>query len=124
MSMGLNLTGTWKYREDFSYGDCEGVLELTHTDDNLNGTLVHTEKPLEGDSYKIRQILDGTVNFELMTFKLLAKSFSVLKTQEEIDYELDSFEAQLINDDLIVGTTEDKQGLMGVFSFKRILENK
>ena len=51
-------------------------------------------------------------------------SFSVLKTQEEIDYELDSFEAQLINDDLIVGTTEDKQGLMGEFSFKRILENK
>ena len=40
--MGLNLTGTWKYIEDFSYGDSEGVLELTHNGAVLNATLEHT----------------------------------------------------------------------------------
>jgi len=118
--MGLNLTGTWKYREDFSYGDSEGVLELIHTDDVLNANLIHTETPLEGVPYKITQILEGTVDVELMIFKLSAKSFSTLESKELIDYELDSFEAQLINKDLIVGTTEDKQGVLGVFSFKRL----
>jgi len=55
-----------------------------------------------------------------MIFKLSAKSFSTLESKEVIDYELDSFEAQLINKDLIVGTTEVKQGVLGVFSFKRL----
>ena len=118
--MGLNLTGTWKYREDFSYGYSEGVLELTHNGTVLNATLEHTEKPLEGDSYTIRQVLVGHINIEAKIFKLEANSFSVLSSLEELDYKLDSFEAQLINEDLIVGTTEDHQGVMGVFSFKRI----
>jgi hypothetical protein len=118
--MGFNLTGTWKYIEDFSYGDSEGVLELTHNGAVLNATLEHTEKPLEGDSYTIKQELVGSINTEENIFILNAKSFSVLTSQEEIDYELDSFEAQLINEDLIVGTTEDKQGVVGVFSFKRL----
>ena len=95
--MGINLTGTWKYREDFSFGDSEGVLELTHNGTVLNAILQHIEKPLEGDSYTIKQELVGSINTEENTFILKAKSFSVLSSQEEIDYELDSFEAQIIN---------------------------
>ena len=120
MSMGLNLTGTWKYREDFSYGDSEGVLELVQKDELLTAVLEHKEVPLEGDPYIIKQELEGSMDVNANKFKLLATSFSVLEAQEELSYELDSFEAQLINENLIVGTTEDKQGVMGVFSFKRI----
>ena len=119
--MGLNLTGTWKYREDFSYGDSEGVLELSHKGQVLTGILKHKEILLDGDSYTIHQELEGKVNVEEMSFSLLANSFSILDSLEELSDELDYFEAQLINENLIVGTTKDKQNVTGVFSFKRIL---
>jgi hypothetical protein len=115
----MNLTGTWKYSEDFSHGDSEGDLVLTQEGKLLSGTLSHTETPLEGNPYSIEQTMEGVYDNEDKSFILKASSFTILEAEEEILYELDSFVAQVMNEDLIVGTSEDEQGVLGVFSFKR-----
>lgn len=116
----MNLSGTWKYSEDFSHGDSEGDLVLKHEGKLLSGTLRHTETPLEGNPYSIEQTMEGVYDNDDKSFILKATTFTVLEAEEEIIYELDSFVAQEINEDLIVGTSEDEQGISGVFSFKRI----
>ena len=116
----MKLTGTWKYSEDFSQEDSEGELVLTQEGNVLSGTLRHTETPIEGDSYIIEQKMEGVYDNEDKSFTLKASTFTVLEAKDDILYELDSFVAQVMNEDLIVGTSEDKQGVLGVFSFKRI----
>ena len=116
----MNLSGTWKYSEDFSHGDSEGELILTQEGKHLSGTLSHLETPIEGILYRIEQKMEGVYDNEDKSFILKASSFTVLEAEEEILYELDSFVAQVMNEDLIVGTSEDEQGVLGVFSFKRI----
>jgi hypothetical protein len=116
----MKLTGTWKYNEDFSHGDSEGELVLTQEGNVLSGTLRHTESPLEGNPYRIEQTMEGVYDDKDKSFILKATTFTVLEAAEEILYELDSFVAQVMNEDLIVGTSEDEQGVLGVFSFKRV----
>tara|TARA_B110000438_G_scaffold265193_1_gene278341 strand:- start:669 stop:1019 length:351 start_codon:yes stop_codon:yes gene_type:complete len=116
----LNLSGTWKYSEDFSHGDSEGELVLNHEGKLLSGVLIHSETPIEGTPYRIEQIIDGVYDNEDKSLFLKANFFTILEADEEILYELDSFVAQIINEDLIVGTSDDEQGVLGVFSFKRV----
>lgn len=116
----MNLSGTWKYSEDHSHGDSEGELILKHKGKKLSGTLIHLETPLEGSSFKVEQQFEGTFNKEDNSIILKATSSKIIQSEEEIIYEFDSFEAQVMNEDLIVGTSEDEQGILGVFTFKRI----
>jgi hypothetical protein len=116
----MNLSGTWKYSEDYTYGDSVGELVLEHKGRQLKGTLIHCETPIEGSSFKVKQELKGLFDINDKSFVLKAVSAEVLESEEDILYELDSFAVQVMNEDLIVGTTEDEQGVLGVFSFKRI----
>lgn len=115
----MNLSGTWKYTEDYSFGDSVGVLNLEHSGSTLRAVLIHTETPIEGNSFKVKQELKGLFDINDKSFVLKAVSAEVIESEEDISYELDSFAAQVMNEDLIVGTTEDEQGVVGVFSFKR-----
>jgi len=116
----MNLSGTWKYCEDFSHGDSEGELVLTQEGNLLCGVLTHTETPIDGAPYSIEQTMEGVYDNKDKSFILKANTFTILAAEEEILYELDSFVAQVMTEDLIVGTSEDEQGVLGVFSFKRI----
>ena len=116
----MNLSGTWKYSEDFSHGDSVGELVLIHKGKLLSGKLSHTETPLEGSPYIIEQTMEGVYDNENKSFILKACAFTIIEAAEETLYELDSFVAKVMSEDLIVGTTEDEQGVLGVFSFKRI----
>jgi hypothetical protein len=116
----MNLSGTWKYCEDFSHGDSAGELVLIHKGKLLSGTLIHTETPLEGTRHSIEQTMEGVYDDEDKSFILKATTFTALEAEDEILYELDSFVAQVMTEDLIVGTSDDEQGVLGVFSFKRI----
>ena len=118
--MGINLNGSWKYKEDFSQGDSEGTLELNQKDSILSGVLIHIETPISEPSFEIEQKLVGSLNEELSTISLRATEVRIIHSNIPISYELDSFGARVMSNDLIVGTTEDKQGVIGVFSFKRI----
>jgi hypothetical protein len=115
----MNLSGTWKYSEDFSHGDSEGELVLTQEGKLLSGVLTHSETPIEGIPYRIEQKMEGVYDNQDKSFIIKASTFTILEAEEEILYELDSFVAQVMNEDLIVGTSEDEQGVLGVFSFKR-----
>lgn len=116
----MNLSGTWKYTEDYSFGDSAGVLTLEHSGSILSAVLIHTETPIEGNSFKVKQEFDGSYDSMKSLVILKATSAEIIEPEEELTYELDSFEAQVINEDLIVGTSEDNQGVLGVFSFKRL----
>jgi len=115
----MNLSGTWKYSEDFSHGDSVGELVLKQEGRLLRGVLTHSETPIEGTPYRIEQKMEGVYDNQDKSFILNASTFTILAAEEEILYELDSFVAQVMNEDLIVGTSEDELGVLGVFSFKR-----
>lgn len=115
----MNLSGKWKYTEDYSHGDSIGELSLTQNGGILKGKLTHTESPLGGNSFTIEQELAGNLNTKSNRIYLKAISYKLISSLDDIIYELDTFEAQIINENTIVGTTEDKQGILGVFCFKR-----
>ena len=116
----MNLSGKWKYVEDYTHGDSIGLLTLVHTSNKLKANLVHTETPLEGNSFVVEQELEGEIDILNNRLQLTATSYKIIQSSENIHYELDSFYAQIINENLIVGTSEDKQAILGVFSFRKL----
>lgn len=117
----ISLVGTWLYTEDFSHGDSEGVLEISQSTKQIKAILIHTETPLNEKPFTVTQELIGEYIASTKTIYLKAINAKLSVPTQDLVYELDSFEAKLINDNLMVGTSEDNQGIIGVFSFKRQL---
>ena len=44
----MDLTGKWKYKEDYGYGVAEGELFLKQEGNDLSGRIIFTDK-LEGE---------------------------------------------------------------------------
>ena len=57
----MNLTGKWKYTENYGYGVAEGELYLTQRDQLLSGRIVFTDKVEKETSYMIQEFLTGTL---------------------------------------------------------------
>ena len=113
----MDLTGKWKYKEDYGYGVAEGELFLKQEGNNLSGRIIFTDQ-LEGEEgYMLQEFLVGTL--EEHKVKLDAEEFDVIHSDHEVQYELDSGFGVLVDDDTIVGVSKDGQGIEGKFTFTR-----
>ena len=110
----MDLTGKWKYFENYGYGVAEGELYLKQTGDGLTGRIVFTDR-LKGEaSYMIQEFLKGCL--EGRKVRLEAKEFDII-------HELDSWFGLLVDENTIKGVSVDDQGIEGNFEFCKVEGN-
>ncbi len=114
----MNLTGKWKYFENYAYGVAEGELYLDQSDDVLSGKIVFTDKIRGEKPYMIQEFLIGEIDEQRI--RIEAVEFDVIHAEQQIDYELDRWFGILINDVTIRGVSSDEQGISGYFEFTKV----
>jgi len=114
----MDITGVWKYKEDFALGVSEGEVKLIQTDDKVYGEFSFVEK-VEGD-YEIEVF--EKVRGEISEGKVLLESTSVKALQDgkEVSYLGNNFEVHLVSDSKLVGSSYDDENVCGVFTLERI----
>lgn len=114
----MNLTGKWKYIENYGYGVAEGELYLRQNGRRLSGRIVFSDK-VEGEtSYMIQEFLEGEV--EGRKIRLDAVEFDIIHAEKAITYELDHWFGLLLDARTIKGVSKDCQGVEGYFEFEKV----
>lgn len=113
----MNLTGKWKYFENYGYGVAEGELYLKQDGAQLSGRIVFTDRLKGESSYMIQEFLKGSL--EGRKVRLEAQEFDIIHADFSILYELDSWFGLLLDENTIKGVSVDDQGIEGHFEFVR-----
>lgn len=114
----MDLTGKWRYFENYGYGVAEGELYLKQEGNLLTGRIVFTDR-LKGEvPYMIQEFLTGTVDGRKI--RLEAKEFDIIHADFTVTYELDSWFGLLVDDSTIKGVSTDNQLVEGYFEFSKL----
>ncbi len=114
----MDLSGKWNFKEDFSHGKDVGVAILVHQENEIKGILEITESIKGDEPFKVKCEIKGTVDGNHIELHVI--SFEILDSSEEIEYYPESREGILNVNGQIVGSSEDEQGVCGVFVMERI----
>lgn len=119
MKQSTNLTGFWRFREEFDEGEDLGEARLFQNGKHLSGQIAFKEK-IHGESpLYIRVTIKGKVEETQISFH--ETSAVVLSGPKGAEYDLEERSGLLNAMGQIVGSGEDKQGVHGVFVMDRIL---
>lgn len=118
----MDLTGKWKYIENYGYGVAEGELYLQQQGDQLTGRIVFTDRLQGKGSYMIQEFLRGRV--EGRKIRLEATEFDIIHAEFPVTYELDSWFGLLLDETVIKGVSVDDQGVEGHFEFEKVEDNR
>ncbi|MEG2791759.1 MAG: hypothetical protein RSA98_09295, partial [Odoribacter sp.] len=109
----MDLTGKWKYIENYGYGVAEGELYLKQEGVRLSGRIVFSDK-LEGEEpYMIQEFLTGSIKERKI--RLDATEFDIIHSNFNVTYELDRWFGILVDERTIKGVSVDDQGVEGHF---------
>lgn len=108
-----NISGKWKFSEEFERGMDIGFAYLIQNDDTISGYLEYRESVDDDDVFVVRQEVSGTINGCKITIKGI-KAFSPEGTVIK-DYNLDTLEGTLTHEGKIVGHSYDSEDICGVF---------
>ena len=114
----MDLTGKWKYVEDYVHGTAQGELYLRQKKNKLSGRLVFTDYLKDETPYMIQEFLKGRV--EEHKVYLEAWEYDIIYSESPISYELDSWLGILVEDTIIKGSSMDEQGVAGNFEFVKL----
>lgn len=117
MTEKLNLTGRWRFEEDFGFGKDSGYAELNQKGIHLKGVLRFSEQIDGEETFIVKQELTGRINGTKIYLK--SHSCEILFSDEDIIYELDTWEGDLLPNGKIVGNSEDAEGTGGSFVMER-----
>ena len=109
----MDLTGKWRYIENYGYGVAEGELYLKQKGQTLAGRIVFTDKVEGESSYMIQEFLKGEL--EGRKVRLEAVEFDIIHSEFPITYQLDHWFGLLVDDNTIKGVSKDGQGVEGYF---------
>ena len=115
----MNVTGLWKYIEDFEFGNSVGEVRLVQMEDTLYGEFNFTEKV--EDDYEI--IVFEKVKGKIIEGKAILESVEVIAKENDRvvdDYIPNNFELHLISKDKLVGSSYDTENVCGVFTLERL----
>ena len=116
----MNLTGKWKYFENYLQGIAEGELYIIQEGYNLSGRIVFTDR-LKGEvPYMIQEFLTGSIEERKVSLK--ATEFDIIHADFPVAYELDSWFGILVEHTVIKGVSLDEQGVSGNFEFVKVEE--
>lgn len=113
-----DLTGFWRFKEEFDYGEKVGEARLFQEGNHITGNLIFKERLHEGDSMMVRTILSGSCSEGKVT--LNDTGYAVLFGHPDDEYLLEEREGALNNKGQIVGSVMDKDAVGGVFVMDRI----
>lgn len=116
----MELTGKWRYREEYGYGMTEGELVLTQEGEQLAGRIIFTDRMDDEEEYMIQEFVRGWVRDRKV--KLEAYEYDIIHSEHEVVYELDCWFGILLDEGTIKGISEDDQGVEGYFVFERMEE--
>lgn len=116
----MELTGKWRYREEYGYGMTEGELVLTQEGEQLSGRIIFTDRMDDEEEYMIQEFVRGWVRDRKV--KLEAYEYDIIHSEHEVVYELDCWFGILLDEWTIKGISEDDQGVEGYFVFERMEE--
>ncbi|WP_419545308.1 hypothetical protein [Odoribacter laneus] len=120
MGFRIELTGKWKYRENYGYGVAEGEVVLQQEKNKLSGRIIFTDKT-EGDGTSmIQEFLSGEI--EGLKVRIQAREFDVIYSEHKIEYKLDNWFGILVDKVTIKGISVDEQGIEGYFVFEKCEE--
>ncbi|WP_347841486.1 hypothetical protein [uncultured Draconibacterium sp.] len=113
----MDISGHWKYKEDFAYGKSKGEVELIQNGEEVSGLFVFTEEVENNYKITVTEKVKGTFD----EGKLLLESMEVKAIQNgrEISYLPNTFEVHRISENQIVGSTFDSEDVCGVFVLER-----
>lgn len=114
----MNLTGKWSFSEDFLFGKDAGLAELVQFKDEITGILKFTETIEGEDSFSVKCQLSGFIKENMVTLNVA--SFEIIESSQPIDYYPEIREGIVNVKGQIVGSSEDEQGVCGVFVFERV----
>ncbi len=117
----MNLTGHWRFFEQFEAGFDMGYALLKQDGINVSGSLVYNEYIYEETSFLIRVEVEG--EFEEGQLLLRGIGYTILESTEEIEYCLDDRIAEINDPDRIEGHSVDDQNQEGRFVLKRISQS-
>lgn len=117
----MNLTGKWRYFENYGNGVAEGELYLKQEGKELSGRIVFSDR-LKGEvPYMIQEFLTGIQ--EKKKVKLEATGFDVIHADFPVSYELDYWFGLLVDETTIRGVSRDEQGIEGYFVFEKLQDD-
>ncbi|MCG8475156.1 MAG: hypothetical protein MI784_06755 [Cytophagales bacterium] len=119
MGTKYELTGRWKFEENFPKGIAKGILNLEQEGKVLKGTLVMNEYIKEDKPFTIEEELTGKYKKDKIFLK--GVSYKILNSVSPIEYELDHWEGRITNENLIIGSSYDGQKVACSFTLERIL---
>lgn len=116
----MELTGKWKYREEYDYGTTEGELTLAQKGEELSGRIVFTDRIENEEEYMIQEFVRGWIHDRKV--KLEAYEYDIVHAEHEVIYELDAWLGILLDEGTIKGISGDSQGVEGYFTFEKMEE--
>lgn len=114
----MDLTGKWRYRENYGYGKAEGEIVLKQEGEKLSGRIVFMDKSNEEEEFMVQEFLAGVV--EERKIKIQALEVDIIHANTAIEYKLDSWFGLLVDANTIKGISVDMQGIEGSFIFERM----
>ena len=115
----MDLTGKWRYRENYGYGTAEGEVVLKQEEEKLSGRIVFMDNTGEEDELMVQEFLIGEI--EDRKVKLQAVEVDIIHANTVIEYKLDSWFGLLVDDCTVKGISVDLQGKEGSFVFERMI---
>jgi hypothetical protein len=113
----INLTGRWRFEEDFGFGKDSGYIELNQKGIHLKGVLRFSEQIDGEETFIVKQEVSGRIIGTKI--KLKSHSCEILFSDEDIIYELDTWEGDLLPNGKISGNSHDAVGTGGSFVMER-----
>jgi hypothetical protein len=117
MTEKLNLTGRWRFEEDFGFGKDSGYADLNQSGDVLTGILRFSEQIDGEETFIVKQEVAGRIIGRKIDLK--SHSCEILFSEEDIIYELDTWSGELLPNGKIVGSSIDSEGTGGAFIMER-----
>jgi len=112
-----NLTGRWKFQEDFGFGKDSGYIELKQKGSQIKGVLRFSEQIEGEETFIVKQEVTGRIDGNKVNMK--SHSCEILFSDEDIIYELDTWEGEIMPDGRIIGSSQDAEGTDGVFVMEK-----
>ena len=117
MTDKIDITGRWKFQEDFGFGKDSGVAVLNQSGTRVKGVLRFTEQIEGEETFIVKQEVSGRIDGNKINLK--SHSCEILFSDEDIIYELDTWEGEIMPDGKIIGNSQDSEGTGGAFTMER-----
>ena len=112
-----DISVNWIYKENFSVGNDNGFINITQYGNSFTGKMHYVETIYGEESFTICQTVEGFIEGNQIQFS--GVGYDILKGDDNIEYELDSWVGEITDNGIIIGSSEDEEGVCGVFVMQR-----